>query len=82
MAVNQQMLAQSIGASGQVFANNTTPETKTSPKEIKISLDVTANSNDPQIKNAILSAFNNDDTLRTLRDKIGVVGSDYGLTAT
>ena len=82
MGVNQQMLAQSIGASGQVFANNTTPETKTSPKEIKISLDVTANSNDPQIKNAILSAFNNDDTLRTLREKIGVVGSDYGLTAT
>lgn len=82
MAVNQEMLAQSIGASGQVFANNTTPETKTSPKEIKISLDVTANSNDPQIKNAILSAFNNDDTLRTLREKIGVVGSDYGLTAT
>jgi hypothetical protein len=80
MAVNQEMLAQSIGASGQVFANNTTPETKSSPKEIKITLDVNANSNDLQVKNAILSAFNNDDTLRTLRDKIGVVGSDYGLT--
>jgi hypothetical protein len=82
MAVNQNALLQSIGSNGSVFASNTPSETKTSPKEIKISLKVTANSNDLQIRNTIMSAFNNDDTMRLLRDKIATVSTDYGLTST
>jgi NACalpha-BTF3-like transcription factor len=84
MAVNQRALASSIGGSvGPLLPSNegmASNNTTSGKKELVLTLNVNANSNDPQIKNAILSAFNNDDTLRTLRDKIGVVGSDYGLT--
>jgi len=83
MAVNQNALLQSIGGGGSIFASSNKPEeTKTSPKEIKISLEVTANSNDSQVRNTIMSAFNNDDTMRLLRDKIATVSTDYGLTST
>ena len=83
MAVNQNALLQSIGGGGSIFTSSNKPEeTKTSPKEIKISLEVTANSNDSQVRNTIMSAFNNDDTMRLLRDKIASVSTDYGLTST
>ena len=86
MAVNQKALASSIGGNvGPLLPSNegqAVNNTTSGKKELVLTLNVNANSNDPQIKNAILSAFNNDDTLRTLREKIGVVGSDYGLTAT
>lgn len=80
MAVNQDALLQSIGGSGTIFNSNTAEKTKTTPTEIKISLDVNANTNDLQVRNAILSAFNNDDTVRTLTDKIANVAGNYGLT--
>ncbi len=60
-------------------ANNETSQVK----EIKhtIELTVKAETNNPEVNTAVLKAFNNDDTLRTLRDKISTIASDYGLTA-
>ena len=83
MAVNQDALLRSIGSSGSIFNQSTAekPEVKTSPKEIKISLDINANSNDLQVRNAILTALNHDDMIRTITDKIATVSNDYGLTA-
>lgn len=83
MAVNQDALLQSIGSSGTIFNQSTAEKSnvKTNPKEIKISLDINANSNDLQVKNAILTALNHDDTIRTITDKIATVTTDYGLTA-
>jgi hypothetical protein len=59
--------------------NNNTSQVK----EIKhtIELTVKAETNNPEVNTAVLKAFNNDDTLRTLRDKISTIASDYGLTA-
>lgn len=82
MAVNQDALLRSIGSSGAIFNQSTAEKSnvKTNPKEIKISLDINANSNDLQVKNAILTALNHDDMIRTITDKIATVTTDYGLT--
>ncbi len=81
MAVNQDALLQSIGGGGSIFnTSNKSENVKTNPKEIKISLDINANSNDLQVKNAILTALNHDDMIRTITDKIATVTTDYGLT--
>ena len=89
----QQTVIPQAPTNNGVLNNNTTPTPPPTPlpvnnetsqvKEIKhtIELTVKAETNNPEVNTAVLKAFNNDDTLRTLRDKISTIASDYGLTA-